>query len=196
MRTDQKFNARKKELISKVTDLIIKNGYENLTVRGVCHDLGISTGTFYHYFPNKNDLAWILFSDIDNYFDHDVVLIFNENESANLITYCIEYAKYVMKNGVETCRCISIEPLVKLNHTYLDEDRSIFQVLLNIINRGIEKNQFYLEISPLETARMLIILLRGYSSDWAKRNGKYDLEAAIKTFAELFSKSLCTNISK
>lgn len=190
MKPEEKYNARKKELFTKITALIDKSGYENLTVRGICQDLGISTGSFYHYFPNKNDLAWILFSDIDTYFTQDVALKFTEDESANLITYAIEYANYVTNGGVETCRCISIEPLMKINHNYLDESRSIFQILHNILKRGVEKNQFHLSLSPSDTARMLLVLLRGYSSDWAKRNGSYDLAETIVAFIRMFLKSL------
>jgi hypothetical protein len=37
---------------------------------------------------------------------------------------------------------------------------------------------------------MLMVLLRGYSSDWAKRDGNYDLIESLEIFIRLFSKSL------
>jgi len=186
----KKFITRKQELFSQITDLIEKDGYANLTVRGICTNLGISTGTFYHYFPEKNDLVWVLFSDIDDYFTNEVALKFVENEPENLITYCIEYGNYIIKNGVETCRCISVAPLKHNDNNYLDESRGFFQILQKIIVRGIEKKQFNLTLSPLDTARMLMVLLRGYSSDWAKRNGNYNITELLETFIRLFCKSL------
>ncbi len=189
MNTEKKFNMRKQELISQITDIITRDGFSNLTIRGICHDLGISTGTFYHYFPEKNDLAWILFSDIDNYFDSVVASKLTDNEPENLITYCKEYGNYVITNGVETCRCISVAPFKHLSHNYLDEDRSVFQILHNIITRGIEKKQFDDTLQPIELTRMLMIVLRGYSSDWAKRNGSFDLTQNLEVYIRLFSKS-------
>lgn len=192
MNPQKKHSMRKQELFSKITDIIKKEGYANLTVRGICNDLGISTGTFYHYFPEKNDLAWILFSDIDDYFNTVVTLKFQDNEVGNLITYCIEYGIYVVDSGVETCRCISVAPFKNMSHNYLDEDRSLFQILLNILVKGIEKKQFNNTLEPLETTRMLMVLLRGYSSDWAKRSGDFDLIESLEKFIRLFCKSLVT----
>ncbi len=185
-----KHNLRKQELFSQITDIIKKDGYANLTVRGICNDLGISTGTFYHYFPEKNDLAWILFSDIDDYFETVVTSNFGDNELQNLSTFCIEYGNYVVNSGVETCRCISVAPFKHMSHNYLDEERNLFQILLNLLSRGIENKQFHESLNPLETARMMMVILRGYSSDWAKRNGDFDLIVSIEKFIVLFTKCL------
>ena len=188
--SDNKYNSRKQELFAEITELIKEFGYANLTVRGICNNLGISTGTFYHYFPEKGDLALVLFSAIDNYFNTTVTLKFSSNEIENLITFCIEYAYFVVRNGVETCRCISIAPFNSKDSNYLDENRNLFQILQNILIQGVEKKQFSNTLNPQETTRMLMVLLRGYSSDWAKRNGSYDLVESLEKFIRLFIKSL------
>lgn len=72
MNPKDKFAARKHDLFTQITTIIAKEGYANLTVRGICQKLGISTGSFYHYFPEKGDLARVLFSDIDEYMFLDV----------------------------------------------------------------------------------------------------------------------------
>jgi AcrR family transcriptional regulator len=185
-----KFLARKQELFAKITELVSKEGYSNLTVRDICSNLGISTGTFYHYFPEKGDIAWILFSDIDNYFNEEVLNKLTDHEPDNLVTFCIEYGRYIMDNGVETCRCISIAPFNKNNSAYLEEERTIFQILLHIIERGESKGQFKLTDTPLEITRMIMVLIRGYSTDWAKRNGCYDIVEKLNIFVHLFLKSL------
>jgi AcrR family transcriptional regulator len=190
MNPENKFNARKKELYSQITKLISKEGFSNLTVRDICRELGISIGTFYHYFPEKGDIAWILFSDIDKYFSDEVATKFVDYEPDNLITYCMEYGNYVISGGLEICRYISIAPFHNKKHTYLDENRSLFQILLKILMRGVAKEQFHLNQSPLETAKMLMILLRGYSADWAKRDGDYNIVDKIEDFIKLFIKSL------
>ena len=45
-------------------------------------------------------------------------------------------------------------------------------------------------MSVEETSRMIMVLLRGYSSDWAKNEGSYDLVLAIEKFINIFIKSL------
>lgn len=46
----------KKELLQKSLDLFARKGYQSLTTRELAQELGISTGTLYHYFPSKADL--------------------------------------------------------------------------------------------------------------------------------------------
>lgn len=48
-------DARQK-LIDTTVTLIKKHGADSITVRNVCEEAGLSIGTFYHYFQNKDDL--------------------------------------------------------------------------------------------------------------------------------------------
>ena len=46
----------KQKLIDTTVTLIKKHGADSITVRNVCEESGLSIGTFYHYFQNKDDL--------------------------------------------------------------------------------------------------------------------------------------------
>lgn len=46
----------RQELLSKCFDLFAEKGYANVTTREIAKELGVSTGTLYHYFPNKQVL--------------------------------------------------------------------------------------------------------------------------------------------
>ncbi len=46
----------RKELLWKSFDLFAKKGYGSVTMREIAKELGVSTGTLYHYFPNKQAL--------------------------------------------------------------------------------------------------------------------------------------------
>lgn len=43
----------RQELLSKCFDLFAHRGYANVTTRQIAQELGVSTGTLYHYFPSK-----------------------------------------------------------------------------------------------------------------------------------------------
>ena len=51
----ESMDARQK-LIDTTVELIKKYGADSITVRNVCEDAGLSIGTFYHHFQNKDDL--------------------------------------------------------------------------------------------------------------------------------------------
>ncbi len=46
----------KQKLIDTTVELIKKYGADTITVRSVCEEAGLSVGTFYHHFQNKDDL--------------------------------------------------------------------------------------------------------------------------------------------
>lgn len=46
----------KQKLIDTTVELIKKYSADTLTVRSVCEEAGLSIGTFYHHFQNKDDL--------------------------------------------------------------------------------------------------------------------------------------------
>ena len=46
----------RQELLSKCFDLFAEKGYANVTTRQIAKELGVSTGTLYHYFSNKQVL--------------------------------------------------------------------------------------------------------------------------------------------
>ena len=46
----------KQKLIDTTVELIKKYGADTITVRSVCEEAGLSIGTFYHHFQNKDDL--------------------------------------------------------------------------------------------------------------------------------------------
>ena len=46
----------RRELLSQCFDLFAEKGYAALTMRQIAQELGVSTGTLYHYFPSKEGL--------------------------------------------------------------------------------------------------------------------------------------------
>ena len=46
----------RKELLSKSFNLFAQKGYATITMRQIAQELGVSTGTLYHYFPSKESL--------------------------------------------------------------------------------------------------------------------------------------------
>jgi AcrR family transcriptional regulator len=46
----------RKELLTKSFDLFAAKGYASITMRKIAEELKVSTGTLYHYFPNKKAL--------------------------------------------------------------------------------------------------------------------------------------------
>ncbi|BAZ28719.1 TetR family transcriptional regulator protein [Cylindrospermum sp. NIES-4074] len=54
----------RKELLGKCFDLFAQKGYGSITMREIAQNLGVSTGTLYHYFPSKESLFEHLVEEI------------------------------------------------------------------------------------------------------------------------------------
>ena len=54
----------RKELLTKCFSLFAQKGYGSLTMRQVAKEIGVSTGTLYHYFTSKEELFVQLIEDI------------------------------------------------------------------------------------------------------------------------------------
>ncbi|PIG94063.1 TetR/AcrR family transcriptional regulator [Gloeocapsopsis sp. IPPAS B-1203] len=62
----------RKELLTKCFDLFATKGYASVTMRQIAQEIGVSTGTLYHYFPSKQALFWQLYDE------------FNERDTASM----------------------------------------------------------------------------------------------------------------
>lgn len=58
--------TKTKKIIKVATKLFIKQGYENTPVRQILKEAGISTGSLYNFFNNKEEILLSVFKDIGN----------------------------------------------------------------------------------------------------------------------------------
>ena len=87
------FDTEKKILIlEKAKDMIITEGYSNLSINKLTSELGISKGSFDTYFPSKdNMLAEILDEYLENIKVFSENLILNSILNSNSIDECLDY---------------------------------------------------------------------------------------------------------
>ena len=85
-------NDKKLLILEKVKDMIITEGYSNLSINKLTSELGISKGSFYTYFPSKdNMLAEILDEYLENIKVFSENLILNSILNSNSIDECLDY---------------------------------------------------------------------------------------------------------
>jgi AcrR family transcriptional regulator len=61
-------------LLEKSLYLFTRKGYNNISMKEIAADIGVSTGTLYHYFPSKEDMlaqmiAWIGDKNVEEYIE-------------------------------------------------------------------------------------------------------------------------------
>ena len=81
----EKQNKRRAEILEAAIPIISETSFDDLSVSDICKSIGISIGTFYHYFTKKNDLLSGFLVLIDDDIQENVfpLLILND-EPENL----------------------------------------------------------------------------------------------------------------
>ena len=86
----------RKELLEKCFDLFAQKGYGSLTMRQVAKELGVSTGTLYHYFPSKEALFIQLVEEVT---DKDILMVTDEfNELETIEEKIRAFGQFLIKN--------------------------------------------------------------------------------------------------
>lgn len=93
----------RQELLSKCFDLFANRGYANVTTRQIAKELGVSTGTLYHYFPSKQALFEQLVEQI-SWQDFEILKNIDKNQSipkriTALGKLLLENEEYVVKQA-------------------------------------------------------------------------------------------------
>ena len=86
----------RKELLSKCFDLFAAKGYAAITMRQISAGLKVSTGTLYHYFPNKQALFEQLVEEISQ---QDIITALTEFGGKKTLSELMEtLGQYLVKN--------------------------------------------------------------------------------------------------
>ena len=55
-RQQQKSRETKEKIFQAAKRILQKKGYEELSIKNICEEAGVSNGSFYHHFKTKDDL--------------------------------------------------------------------------------------------------------------------------------------------
>lgn len=195
---EKKAEKKRKEIMQAVLDKLSDQNFEDITIKMICSAANISVGTFYHYFKEKSNLAMEMSCLLDDFITNSLVpLLKSKDEAQNFNNYCRGVCEYLMQDGPARARLInSLYPSYEQYHgddIENEQDRPLFAELNRILERGVQKGQFSTQIDSAKTAYMVVTVLRGYSYDWVRHNGQYNLVEHIDQFTGLLIKSLRPN---
>lgn len=62
----QKTQRTRETIIRTATRLMRRYGFENTSIRQICQEAGVSTGSFYHLFSSKGEIVDIILHEVNN----------------------------------------------------------------------------------------------------------------------------------
>ncbi|GFZ33204.1 AcrR family transcriptional regulator [Clostridium zeae] len=190
-RTNKDFNNKRNELLEKIWNIFITNGYEDTTLSYIIQTLNMSKGAFYHYFSSKEECAD---AAIEMYVTHWVKEII-EQDTKELKSD--ERLKKVILTGVHIANSNS-EQNKKINSS----SNAIFhqKLMVNIvkqctplyaeiISQGVNEGIFNVRY-PVEAAEMILTLSNFYFDIDLFKWSKESMLSKATAFEELLTRVL------
>ena len=170
----QKQSKRRIEILEAAIPLISQSSFAEIGISEICREIGISVGSFYHYFKKKDEilvgLLWIIDEDLA---ENTFPLLTGENEIENLKLFAHGWAAHVAGHGIERSKLISsINPD---SAEFSENDRPAVCKLHALIAAGQAKGQITADFDADTLTGLFLTTLRGITLDWSRRAGSYAL---------------------
>ena len=171
------FNAAKR--------ILKKSGYEQLSIKNICEEAGVSNGSFYHHFKTKDDLLSYYIEEQPSINPDLLDLPSSKEEARETIVYVyLNYVRYCRELGVEfmanyyTPKNQSLNPLIRTERPY--PIITVHNYLQKCIDAGIITLNDSLE--HITTDIHMIVI--GNVFEWCLKNGDADFEGNMRRCLE------------
>lgn len=171
----------KHKIFRAAKNILRRDGYEQLSIKNICEEAGVSNGSFYHHFKTKDDLLSYYIEEQPSINPDllDLPSCADEAKIAIIHVY-LHYAEYCRELGVEfisnyyTPKNQALNPEIRSARPY--PILTVENYLQKAIDKGIVKPTLPLE-DILTDIRMLVI---GNVFEWCLHDGKNDFEGNIR----------------
>lgn len=185
VKTDKAHRTRERLLKSSLK-LMKEKGYQNTTIREICHDAKVSIGTFYSYFPAKEDLFLHIYMDGDRYFTDSVAINLSGRSAPDqIVDFFRYYTRLNLNTGLELMKI-----LYQSDNKFFSRYRPMQKVLEDIVQEGINSGELKTDMLPRDIVDFFFVLARGCCYNWCITDGSYDLEHQITEYVSIAVKAL------
>lgn len=173
----------RKDLLSRCFDLFADKGYANVTTRQLSKELGVSTGTLYHYFPSKKVLFEQLVEEISQ---QDVLMLNNAAKGAQTLperiaaleTCLIENEAYFVKQAVIWTDFYQHTDLQEIlnNPVFAEVDQRYQQIMITLLG-----------LSDPKVARFIWTLINGVLIEQLSTDGMLSFSEQIELLMKMLT---------
>lgn len=180
------------KLIDAVIQLAREKRYESITVKDICRDAGVSTGSFYHQFGSKDALVLAASLKIDWLLTEQLTSSLEQLPPLNALDQLLrQYVLYIRDEIgpllAEYYRVLLLHPDARRK----DADRLYCQEVQRLLTLAAAQGLVRSCWNPEELASQIMRLLRGLFMNWLIAGCSYDLLDRYQTeyllFLDLFT---------
>lgn len=186
-----KSKETKDKIFRAAKHILQKKGYDQLSIKNICEEAGVSNGSFYHHFKTKDDLLSYYIEEQPSINPDLLDLPENAEEAKQTIIYVyLNYVHYCQELGVEfmsnyyTPKNQSLNPLIRTERPY-----PIITVS-NYLQKVIDANIIHPSLALEDITTDIRMIVIGNVFDWCLKSGDTDFEGNMKRSLETYLNGL------
>ena len=181
-------NTRGK-IIDAAWKLFYRQGYDDTTVEEIIEESGTSRGSFYHYFPGKDDLLSTLADVFDRKYEALMQTMDPEMDRFDQLMYLNRELFAMMENSTPldlVARLYSSQLVTRGDKSLMDHNRIYYRLLRQIVLQGQERGELRADATVNEMVRAYALCERALIYDWCLSGGDYSLTQYSQTMMPMF----------
>jgi AcrR family transcriptional regulator len=195
--------VRSKEIADAARELIAEVGSENLTIRAIAKNVGITQGAIYRHFKSKKDILLRVIDDIDEAtlteLNQAFAQAFKQDNSYLDALYILMRRRLLKRNNMK--RWIFAE-LCRLQDPYLNEiifedTNKFISHIKAFLSGGVESGEVQEDLDLDAAALLLFSMVRGLINTWGiSDNQTFVLAEKYDTMWRVFRNAVTKQESK
>lgn len=180
-RQQQKSKETKERIFQAAKRILQKKGYEELSIKNICEEAGVSNGSFYHHFKTKDDLLSYYIEDQPRMNPDLLELPENLDEAKNaIVSVYLNYVAYCEELGVEFMTGYYDPKNQALNPTIRTERPYPIVTVQTYVEKAMTADVIRLNVSIDEFTTDIRMIVIGNVFEWCLRKGKADFEGNMQ----------------
>nr|WP_294495417.1 TetR/AcrR family transcriptional regulator [uncultured Mediterraneibacter sp.] len=173
----QKSRETREKIFQAAKRILEKKGYEELSIKNICEEAGVSNGSFYHHFKTKDDLLSYYIEDQPK-IDPDLLALPDSvaGVKAGIIEVYLNYVKYCRELGVEFMSEYYDTKNQALNAAIRIERPYPIVTVQDYVEKAEQAGIVSLNVNIGEFTTDIRMIVIGNVFEWCVKHGEADFE--------------------
>lgn len=190
-------NEKRKRILESAIKVFAKTGYSEARIQDVAEKAGVSHGTVYIYFANKDALFISIFQEIlGELIQYIGSEIQKEKNAEDKLRRIISIQLDIIEENPDLTKLILIE-FPRSGNFLNDSNTNVLSryidLISDVLRQGIDEGIFSMEVGTEITATMIYAGIQGIATRWILDGMCYSLKTMERSIADILINGLKFN---
>jgi AcrR family transcriptional regulator len=175
------------KIYESARQLILEQGFENVSVDSIVEAAGVAKGSFYVHFESKDALAVDLINEFTKTADLDYKSFLQSHSDCSssldtLLLLAEKISDFIESNiGIDNMKVLYKAHLTKAVDTTsaTSYSRELYTLFSKTLEMGVEQGELREDLSVASLSRHMILAIRGITFEWCIRYPDFDLKEQV-----------------